>query len=112
MTTVLPSTDQLDALVREVAGVDVLYPAGSIVTAVLAATLDAVAHRAPTAPLVHTAHQADGLRVTAKIGIGAAESSAEVSGRVHDAIAEHLRQSDNPPVAQIAVIVASVRPSA
>ncbi|MDJ0337838.1 hypothetical protein [Cryobacterium sp. PH31-O1] len=111
MTTVLPSIEKLDALVRQVVGVDALYPAGSIVTAVLAATLGAVAHRAPIAPLVHIAHQADGLRVTAKIGIGAAESSADVSGRVHDAIAEHLRHSGNPTVVQIAVIVASVRPS-
>ncbi|TFB75904.1 hypothetical protein E3O06_04495 [Cryobacterium glaciale] len=113
MTTVLPFTDQLDALVRQVPGVDALYPAGSIVATVLTATLDAVAHRAPAAPLVHTplvhtAQQADGVRVTAKIGIGAAESSAEVSARVHDAIAAHLRQAGNPPVAQIAVIVARI----
>ena len=112
MTTVLPFTDKLDALVRQVPGVDALYPAGSIVAAVLTTTLDAVVHRKPAAPLhtqlVHTAQEADGVRVTAKIGIGAAESSAEVSARVHDAIAAHLRQAGNPPVAQIAVIVARI----
>ncbi|SEM86681.1 hypothetical protein E3O25_04600 [Cryobacterium sp. TMT1-3] len=112
MSTVLPFTEQLDALVRQVPGVEALYPAGSIVAVVLTATLDAAAHRAPAAPLVHSAQQADGVRITAKIGIGAAESSAEVSGRVHDAIAEHLRQAGDPPVAQITVIVASVRLSA
>ena len=37
-----------------------------------------------------------------------AESSTEVSGRVHDAIAAHLLQSGNLPVAEIAVIVASI----
>lgn len=108
MTTVIPFTDQLDALVRQVPGVDALYPARSIVATVLTTALDAVAHHAPAAPLVHTVAQSDGVRVTAKIGIGAAESSADVSGRVHDAIAEHLRQVGNPTVAQIAVIVARI----
>lgn len=108
MTTVLPSTDQLDALVRQVPGVAALYPAGSMVASVLTATLGAVAHRPPAAPMVHLAQQADGVRVTAKIGIGAAESSVDVSGRVHDAIAAHLRQSGDPAVAEITVIVASI----
>ncbi|TFD87820.1 hypothetical protein [Cryobacterium serini] len=109
MTSVLPSTDQLDALVRQVPGVESLYPAGPLLTAVLTVALDAVAHRAPAAPLVHVGEQGDGVRVTAKIGIGAAESSGHVSGRVHDAIAAHLEQGDYPPVVQIVVIVASVR---
>ena len=108
MTTVVPSTDQLDALVRQVPGVETLYPAGSLAASVLTATLDAVAHRVPAVPMVHLAQQADGVRVAVKIGIGAAESSTEVSGRVHDAIAAHLLQSGNLPVAEIAVIVASI----
>jgi 23S rRNA G2445 N2-methylase RlmL len=109
MTSVLPFSDQLDVLVRQVPGVNALYPAGSIVHAVLTATLDAVAHRAPAAPLVHVVQQSSGVRVTAKIGIGAAESSTEVSRRVHDAIAAHLQQAGNPSIEQIAVVVASVR---
>ncbi|TFD59820.1 hypothetical protein E3T39_08995 [Cryobacterium suzukii] len=109
MTTDPASFDQLDILVRRVPGVAALYPAGSIVATVLTATLDAVAHRAPAAPLVLIDQHADGVRVTAKIGIGAAESSRDVSGRVHDAIAAHLERGGNPPVVQIVVIVASVR---
>ena len=108
MTTDFPPVD-LDVLVRRVPGVAALYPAGSIVAAILTATLDAVAHRAPAAPLVHMEQRADGVRVTARIGIGAAESSGDVSGRVHDAIAAYLEQGANPKVVQIVVIVASVR---
>ena len=108
MTTDVSSFDQLDVMVRRVPGVAALYPAGSMVATVLAATLDAVAHRAAAAPLVHIEQRADGVRVTARIGIGAAESSSDVSGRVHDAIAAHLEQGGNPPVVQIVVIVASV----
>ncbi|TFD22808.1 MULTISPECIES: hypothetical protein [Cryobacterium] len=107
MTTDVSSFDQLDVLVRRVSGVAALYPAGSMMATALSATLDAVAHRAPAAPLVHIEQRADGVRVTARIGIGAAESSSDVSGRVHDAIAAHL-EGGNLPVVQIVVIVASV----
>ncbi|WP_104126843.1 hypothetical protein [Cryobacterium sp. Y57] len=108
MTADVSSFDQLDGVVRGVPGVAALYPAGSMVATVLAATLDAVAQGATAAPLVHIEQRADGIRVTARIGIGAAESSSDVSGRVHDAIAAHLEQSGSPPVVQIVVIVASV----
>ncbi|WP_105035257.1 hypothetical protein [Cryobacterium aureum] len=108
MTEVLPSTDQLDAVVRQVPGVDALYPAGSIVSTVLSATVHAVTHPGQAAPMVLIEKQADGVRVTVRIGIGATESSTEVSGRVHDAIAAHVGQSGTVPVAQIAVIVARI----
>lgn len=108
MTEVLPSTDELDALVRQVPGVEVLYPAGSIVATVLTAAIDAVAHRSPLVPKVVLEERADGVKVTVKIGIGAAESCGDVSQRVHDAIAAQLRQCGNPPVSQIAVIVARI----
>ena len=109
MSAVLPSPDHLDALVREVPGVDALYPAGSIVATVVNATLNAVAHRAPNAPLVLVEQRADGVRVTAKIGIGATESSSEVCARVHDALSASMLKFGAPPVEQIIVIVASVR---
>ncbi|MBG6213213.1 MAG: hypothetical protein LH475_01900 [Cryobacterium sp.] len=108
MSAILPPTDELDVLVRQVAGVDVLYPAGSIVATVLTATIEAVAHRLPLAPKVVMEQRADGVKVTAKIGISAAWHSGDVSRRVHDAIAAQLRQSGNPPVAQIEVIVARI----
>ena len=108
MTADVSSFGELDGVVRRVPGVAALYPAGSMVATVLAATLDAVAHRAAAAPLVHIEQRTDGVRVTARIGIGAAESSSDVSGRVYDAIAAHLEQGGTPPVVQIVVIVASV----
>jgi hypothetical protein len=108
MTAVLPSTEQLAAVVRRVPGVCAVYPAGPILATALNAALDAVTQRAPTMPMVLIEQRADGVRITAKIGIAATESCGDVCARVHDVIAAHLLQSGNPPVAQIAVIVASI----
>lgn len=113
MTATFPSIEGLDALVRQVPGVDALYPARSLVATVLvatvlAATRNAVAEQTPPTPVVLVEQNVEGLRITAKIGITAAESSSEVCGRVHDAIAAHLRQGGNPKVTQIAVIVARI----
>ncbi|TFB65648.1 hypothetical protein [Cryobacterium sp. Hz9] len=108
MTVLTPATEQLDELVRGVQGVDALYPAGSIVENALLTAAREMAHRPLAASMVATEQRADGLRVTAKIGIGAAESSGDVCRRVHDAIDAQLRQSGNSPIAQIAVIVARI----
>ncbi|WP_104135319.1 hypothetical protein [Cryobacterium sp. Y50] len=108
MSPVHPSTDELDQVVRRVAGVNSLYPAGPLRAKVVTATLGALTHRLPAASVVVRTQGADGVRVTAKIGITADESAGEVSRRVHDAIAAHLRQSGDPAVAEITVIVARI----
>ena len=108
MTVLTPATEQLDELVRGVRGVDALYPAGSIVENALKTAAREMAHRPPAASMVTTEQRADGLRVTAKIGIGAAESSGDVCRRVHDAISAQLQQSGDAPIAQITVIVARI----
>ena len=113
MTTIKPAIDELDELVRGVDGVDVLYPARSLIENALALARRGVDPHAGAISMVAGERHSDGLRVTAKIGIGAGESSGKVCCRVHDVIAERLRQKHNlPPVARISVIVASVRPSA
>ena len=108
MSAVLPSTDELDEVVRRVAGVDSLYPARPLLATVVTATVGALTHRVTAVAAVVRTQGADGVRVTARIGIAADESAGEVSGRVHDAIAAHLRQSGDPAVAEITVVVARI----
>ena len=108
MTAEPSVTDELDALVRQVPGVDLLYPAGSIVGNALSATIDTMARRLPLAPKVAVEEGTAGLHIKVKIGVSATGSSSDISRRVHDAIAAHLLQNGNPPVAKIEVIVACI----
>ena len=108
MSVVVASTNELDALVRAVAGVETLYPAGSALAAVLGTALQAVAPGSATAALVLVDSQPSGLRITAKVGIGAAEKAVDVCTRVHDMIAAHLDQVNSRPILQISVIVARI----
>ena len=108
MSVVVASTNELDALVRAVAGVETLYPAGSALATVLGTALQAVAPGSATAALVLVDSQPSGLRITAKVGIGAAEKAVDVCTRVHDMIAAHLDQVNSRPILQISVIVARI----
>jgi hypothetical protein len=108
VSVVVASTNELDALVRAVAGVETLYPAGSALATVLGTALQAVAPGSATAALVLVDSQPSGLRITAKVGIGAAEKAVDVCTRVHDMIAAHLDQVNSRPILQISVIVARI----
>lgn len=107
MTAVLPSTDELDDLVRRVAGVQMLYPARRGALAVAAAALQQVRPAVP-GPAVVVEANGKSVRVTARIGISSDASSVDVCSRVHEALAAHLAPGADSTRLYIDVIVARI----
>jgi len=107
MSDVLPPADLVDEAVLAVPGVDSLYSAASLVTALITTALDALTSRPPSASTVLVA-ETSGLSVAVKIGVGEGYTATEVCRQVHDAITVHLRGYPEYEIAKIAVTVARI----
>ncbi|KGJ81735.1 hypothetical protein GY21_01210 [Cryobacterium roopkundense] len=108
MSDVLPSTDRLDQIVLAVPGVDGLYAATPLAATVIGTALGALVGR-PAAPnSVFVARQNEALSVTVKIGVADGYAAADVCRRVYEALQNHLTESTEQQVAEIAVTVARI----
>ena len=115
MTDVLPSTDELNAVVLAVPSVDGLFAVVPL-SAALSAVLDALAQRPPAPHSVSVVAHGAALSVAVKIGVADGYAAADVCRRVHDALLNHLTHhvtnhgtaAGTPEVAEIAVTVARI----
>jgi uncharacterized alkaline shock family protein YloU len=107
MSDVLPPADLVDEAVLAVPGVDAVYSAAPIVTAVITSAVDALTSRPPSASTVLVA-ETSGLSVALKIGVSKGYAATQVCRSVHDAIAVHLRGYPGYEIAEIAVTVARI----
>ncbi len=115
MTDVLPSTDELNAVVLAVAGVDGLFAVAPL-SAVLGTVRDALTHRPPAPHSVSVVAHGTALSVAVKIGVADGYAAADVCRRVHDALLNHLTHhvtnhgtaAGTPEVAEVAEIAVTV----
>ncbi len=107
MSDILPPAALLDQAVLAVPGVDFLYSAAPLVTAVITTAVEALTSRPASASSV-LSEEKSGLSVAVKIGVSEGYAAADVCRRVHDAVALHLQSYAEYEVAEIAVTVARI----
>jgi hypothetical protein len=111
MRSTTSHTEKLAATVEQVPGVDELYPATPVLTAVVQHVVGAITQKPATPEFVGLNESADGITASVSIGISDAESATEVSRQVYDTIDHYFAESaepDEPAVTKIEVTVARI----
>ncbi|MGY4859730.1 hypothetical protein [Cryobacterium sp. AP23] len=108
MSTTAKQTEELAAAVEQVPGVDELYPAVPVLTAVVHKVVGAITQK-PTQPdYVAVTETDDGVTASVSIGISDVEAATEVSRQVYDTIDAYFAASREQTVNRIEVTVARI----
>lgn len=106
--TTTKQTEELAAAVEQVRGVDELYPAVPVISAVVKKVVGAITQKPAAPELVAFTESDDGVTASVSIGISDVEAATEVSRQVYDTIDAYLAASDAPAVSRIEVTVARI----
>ena len=108
MSTTTKRTAELAAVVEQVPGVDEVYPATPVLTAVVNHVVGALTQKPRDPEFVALTETDEGVTASVSIGVADAGAATEVCRKVYDTIEEYFVESGDPAVTAIEVKVARI----